>query len=195
VNRLDGSPFLGPISRRRLLQHGGMFGLAGAMSIEWRGRLFSPAEARAHGVPLTTFTPDQARTLAALGEVLLPGASAAGLVEFTDHQLSKETPLLIIRYFDWPNDLSRFYTGGLAALDAASVKTTGNPFVSSSTAQQHDLVASMLGGEVAGWEGPPSPLVYLAVRSDAVDVMYGTVEGFERLDVPYMPHIVPVEKW
>jgi len=29
------------------------------------------------------------------------------------------------------------------------------------------------------------------VRSDAVDVVYGTVEGFERLGVPYMPHILP----
>jgi hypothetical protein len=33
--------------------------------------------------------------------------------------------------------------------------------------------------------------VYFVLRSDAVDVVYGTMEGYESLGVPYMPHIVP----
>ena len=41
------------------------------------------------------------------------------------------------------------------------------------------------------WQGPPGPLVYTVLRSDAVDVVYGTVEGYEALGVPYMPHILP----
>jgi len=32
-------------------------------------------------------------------------------------------------------------------------------------------------------------------RADGVDVVYGTVEGFERLGVPYMPHILPTARW
>jgi len=27
-----------------------------------------------------------------------------------------------------------------------------------------------------GWQGPPGPFVYLITRSDAVDVVYGTME-------------------
>ena len=46
-----------------------------------------------------------------------------------------------------------------------------------------------------GWSGPPSPFFYFVSRGDAVDVTYGTVEGFERLGIPYMPHIVPIKRW
>jgi hypothetical protein len=33
------------------------------------------------------------------------------------------------------------------------------------------------------------------VRSDAVDVVYGTPAGFEALGVPYMEHIMPPRRW
>ena len=36
---------------------------------------------------------------------------------------------------------------------------------------------------------------YLVLRSDAVDVVYGTVEGYEALGIPYMPHIAPDKRW
>jgi hypothetical protein len=45
------------------------------------------------------------------------------------------------------------------------------------------------------WSGPPPPLFYMMVRSDAVDVVYGTKEGFDQLNVPYMAHIMPRERW
>jgi len=37
--------------------------------------------------------------------------------------------------------------------------------------------------------------VYFLMRHDAVDVVYGTVEGIESLGTPYMAHIVPVSRW
>ena len=37
--------------------------------------------------------------------------------------------------------------------------------------------------------------VYGMLRNDAVDVVYGTVEGFARLGIPYMPHILPQRSW
>ena len=45
------------------------------------------------------------------------------------------------------------------------------------------------------WSGPPSPFFYFVSRGDAIDVYYGTVEGFERLGIPYMPHIIPIKRW
>jgi hypothetical protein len=53
----------------------------------------------------------------------------------------------------------------------------------------------MINGAPAGWRGPSAPLFYFALRSDAVDVVYGTIEGFRKLNVPYMPHIVPPRRW
>jgi hypothetical protein len=35
----------------------------------------------------------------------------------------------------------------------------------------------------------------MVLRSDAVDVVYGTVEGYDALGIPYMPHITPVTRW
>ena len=47
----------------------------------------------------------------------------------------------------------------------------------------------------AEWKGPPQGQIYGIFRDDAVDVVYGTVEGFERLGVPYMPHVLPTARW
>jgi hypothetical protein len=165
------------------------------MAISFNGRLLSPAQAWSQNVPLTVLTTSQATQLETFGEVLLPGSRKAGIANFVDTQLAREVPLLMVRYFDWPGPLTEFYTGGLAALDAASTAAHGTAFADATPEQQHTLVGTLLGGDVPGWDGPPPPLVYMAIRSDAVDVMYGTVEGFERLDIPYMPHISPEEAW
>lgn len=181
--------------RRQVLQAGAIAGLAAAMAIEVDGRRLSAAEAHQQGVPLQVLTPEQAEALGVMGETLLPGAREAGVVEFIDHQLTKDFPLLMVRYLDWPGPLVDFYIGGLDALDAASMHQFGSLFAAATSDQRASLVRTMLGGEVAGWDGPPAPLVYMAVRSDAVDVVYGTVEGFDRLGIPYMPHIEPQERW
>jgi hypothetical protein len=33
------------------------------------------------------------------------------------------------------------------------------------------------------------------LRSDAVDVVYGTEEGYKDLGIPYMAHIAPLKRW
>jgi len=50
-------------------------------------------------------------------------------------------------------------------------------------------------GKLQGWQGPPQGFVYFVLRSDAVDVVYGTVEGYEALGVPYQAHIMPLKRW
>jgi hypothetical protein len=126
---------------------------------------------------------------------LLPGARDAGIANFVDVQLGKQDPLLMAKYFDWPGPLRDFYTQGLAALDKASQAANNAPFAKATPEQQTALMGTFLSGKVAGWDGPPAPLFYLFVRGDAVDVVYGTVEGFQRLNIPYMPHILPEERW
>ena len=61
--------------------------------------------------------------------------------------------------------------------------------------EQHDFVDLMRQNKIDGWKGPPGPFVYTVLRSDAVDVVYATMDGYAMLGVPYMPHIAPTKKW
>ena len=71
----------------------------------------------------------------------------------------------------------------------------GAPFAEVSTAAAKPLIAGMLPGTIKPWAGPPPPLFYLAVRSDAADLVYGTPAAFARMQVPYMAHIEPPADW
>ena len=64
----------------------------------------------------------------------------------------------------------------------------------SKTIERSAFVDLMRQNKIDGWQGPAGPFVYLILRSDAVDVVYGTVEGYATLGIPYMPHIVPEEE-
>lgn len=159
--------------------------------------LLTPRAARAAQIPLRVFDAAQVSTLEALGDALLPGAAEAGLAAYLDSQLAA-TPaesLLMIRYLDVPPPHAPFYAGGIAAVDAAAQLTYKRPFPALDAAERSAFVGAMQRGELAGWQGPPPPFFYFVLRSDAVDVVYGTPEGFEKLGVPYMPHILPTEKW
>jgi len=157
----------------------------------------TPGDARHRGVPLRTLGANEAAILARLGEVLLPGADEAGIVHFVDHHLSvpPEQTLLMIRYMDVPPPFGDFYRAGLAALDRYSrtAHTLGFPDLAAESAQQ--VVGALGRQQPEGWRGPPSQLLYFVTRSDAVDVVYGTQEGFARLGLPYMPHIEPEQAW
>jgi hypothetical protein len=158
------------------------------------GRL-TPAQAHAALVPPTTLLQPEAETLAALGEVLLPGATEAGIVEYVDSQLDAEQPLLMYRYLDVPTPALDFYRASLAALDQYAGDQHGATFAACSVDQQTAIVAALATGTTANWPGPPGPLVYFVLRADALDVVYGTVDGFDRLGVPYLAHIEPAARW
>lgn len=155
--------------------------------------------ARAAGVPFRTLTPAEVKTLDALGETLLPGAAAAGFSNYIDQQISvpPAESLVVLRYLDVPPPYARFYQGGLGALDAVARAQSGAGFADISEADRRTIVRG-LGAPVQApaWTLPlPARLFYFALRSDAVDVVYGTVEGFQKLGIPYMPHIAPERSW
>ncbi len=183
------------MDRRDFLKKSGL-GLL-AINLNGLSLLMSPSEARAAAVPMKVLTPEEVTTLEAFGEVLLPGAREAGLAHFIDYHLAVEAKdsLLMLRYMDWPAPYAGFYKAGLMGLNAASGKQHKKPFHELNATQSDALVRSMGQGMPEGWEGIPAPLFYFVVRSDAVDVVYGTEEGFEKLGVPYMAHITPPSKW
>lgn len=155
----------------------------------------SPEEARAKGVPFKILSEGEGRTLEALGDTLLPGAATAGIAHYVDSQLASETPLLMLLYIDYPESFIGFYRQGLASLESLAVARHAHSFAELPSPQRDGLIREISQKNPADWSGPPAPLFYFVTRSDAVDTYYGTQEGFARLNIPYMPHIVPPEKW
>lgn len=183
------------MDRRQFLRNGSL-GLL-AFSVGGSELLLTPREARARELPYEVLSPDEVRTLETLGEVLLPGAAEAGIAHYVDHQLAAPAPeaLLIIRYLDIPPPYAPFYHGVLAAAEGASRAAHGAALHELDADARHAFVADMSTGSTAEWQGPPVGLAYFVLRNDAVDVVYGTQEGFEKLGFPYMPHIVPPTPW
>ena len=172
---------------------------AGALAFTVGGAdvLLTPAEARAQGVPLRTLRPDEAETVEAVGETLAPGARAQGIASFIDQQLSipAEEALLEARIVNVKPPYANFYRAALGAINNASTAKHGKPFAQLDAATQHDFIDAMRQNKLDGWKGPPGPFVYLILRSDAVDVTYGTMAGYASLDIPYMAHIAPTKRW
>jgi hypothetical protein len=138
---------------------------------------------------------EERATLAALGETLLPGAEDAGIVRYVETQLASKTPLLFVRYLDYPEGLIPFYRRGLKALEGLSQIRYGQRFTNLNFEHRGTLVRELSQRTPSDWTGPPAPLFYLAVRNDAVDVYYGTEHGFDRLGVPYLALIAPPKPW
>jgi Gluconate 2-dehydrogenase subunit 3 len=159
--------------------------------------MLTPRQARAQNVPLRTLTADEAATLDAAGETLVPGAKEAGITNFVDQQISRpaEEALLQARILNVRPPFANFYRAAFAAVDGASTKIKGRKFAALSSDEQHDFVNLMRQNKIDGWQGPPGPFVYTVLRSDAVDVVYSTMEGYAALGIPYMPHIAPTQKW
>lgn len=184
------------VERRAFLQGAGLGALA--FTVGGVETLLTAREARAQNIPLRTLTAEQAETLEALGETLVPGARQAGISHFVDQQVSipAEEALLEARILNIRPPYANFYRAALGAVDKASgVANGGRRFVQLSAAEQRGFVDAMRQNKVEGWQGPPGGFVYLVLRSDAVDVVYGTMEGYEALGIPYMPHIPPAKRW
>ena len=160
--------------------------------------MLTPSQARAQGVPLRTLTAEQAVTLDALGETLVPGARQAGITNFVDQQISgpAEEALLEARILNVKPPYANFYRAALGAVDRASQALNGaRRFAQLNETEQRDFVNNMRQNKVESWQGPAGGFVYFLLRSDAVDVVYGTMEGYAALGIPYMPHIAPTKRW
>ncbi len=157
----------------------------------------TPEQARQQQTPYTILSDAEVHVLDALGETLLPGAAAAGLAHFIDHQLAAtpDQQLLMIKYLGVDPPFAPFYQGGLAALDAYSKTRYQQPFTDIDPVQADELIASIGQTNPQSWTGPPAPFFYFVLRNDAVDVMYGTRTGIEGLGIPQMAHIQPPSPW
>ena len=159
--------------------------------------LLTPREAHAQGVPFRLLQAREAQTLEAMGETLVPGARAAGIAHFIDHQVSvaPEEALLEARILNVRPPYINFYRAAIGAIDKAAAMHADLRFAQLQANAQREFVELMRVGKLQGWQGPPPGFVYFLLRSDAVDVVYGTVEGYESLGIPYQAHIAPLKRW
>jgi hypothetical protein len=176
-----------------------MRGALGALAFTVGGAqvLLTPREAKAQGVPFRLLKAREAETLEAMGETLVPGARAAGIAHFIDQQISAtpEEALLQARIMNVRPPYANFYKAVITAIDGAAAVQSDQRFAWLPSDAQRDFVNLMRQGKLQGWQGPPAPFVYFLMRSDAVDVVYGTVEGYELLGIPYQAHIMPLKRW
>lgn len=140
-------------------------------------------------------SPEEYATFESLGDALLPGAAAAGIARYVDSQLGREMPLLFIKYMDYPGSYVDFYKEGLKALNRQSQTRYGQPFTALSAESKSELIRDLSQGTPADWEGPPATLFYFVTRNDAIDVYYGTQQGFEKLGIPYLELVRPPSNW
>jgi hypothetical protein len=184
--------------QRRAFMKGAAIG-ALAFSVGGVEVMLTPRQAHAQNVPLRTLSADQAATLEAVGETLVPGAKIAGIANFVDQQISipAEEALLEARIMNVRPPYANFYRAALGAIDSASAaKYDGRSFAKLTSSEQHDFVDLMRQNKLDAWRAPPpSGFAYFLLRSDAVDVVYGTMDGYDHLGVPYMPHIPPTKPW
>jgi hypothetical protein len=183
------------MERRVFLKGAGMGMLA--FTIGGVETLMTPGQARAQGVPFRLLKAAEAETIEAVGETLVPGAQKSGIAHFVDQQVSVPPgeALLEARQLNVRPPFINFYRAVIGAVDKASTARSGRRFAALSAAEQHDFVDLMRQNKIDGWQGPPGAFAYLVLRSDALDVVYGTMEGYESLGVPYMAHIAPEKRW
>ena len=183
------------IERRAFMKGAGLGALAftvGGVEV-----MMTASEAHAQGVPFRSLKEHEGETIEAMGETLVPGARKSGIAHFIDQQISvpAEEALLQARIFNVRPPFANFYRAGLGAIDRGSEKMFGRKFIALSAPEQSAFVRLMFQNKVDGWSGPPAGFVYTILRSDAVDVVYGTMEGYAALGIPYQAHIVPEKRW
>ena len=158
--------------------------------------LLTPEAARARELPLRTLTHAQAGILELLGETILPGSAQLGLIHFLDHQLSADPndALLIAKYFQVALPYHAFYQSGADVAMSMAQRSTGKAIPDMNASELRALVKEISEPGKA-YDGFPINLFYVCLRSDAVDVVYGSPRGFKLLNIPYMEHIAPPEGW
>ena len=182
------------LSRRNFIRQSG---LALTFTVAGKALLLTPREAYARNVPFSILNPAEVKVLEAICEHLLPGASENGVAHFVDRQLMQDPndSLLFIKCFNVEPPYENFYRSALAEISRVSETVYGKSITELDQADAAALIESLRDGNVTDWNGPPPPLVYHILRNDAVDVVYGTMEGFANLGIPYLAHIEPPRAW
>jgi len=182
---------------RRAFVKGATLG-ALAFTVGGTTMMLTARQARAGNVPFRLLKEHEAEAIEAVGDTLVPGARNAGVAHFVDQQLSVPPgeALLEARILNVRPPFVNFYRAAIGAIDRASkARHDGRRFAELSAPDQREFINLMRQNKIDGWQGPAGAFIYFVMRHDAVDVVYGTMEGYESLGIPYMPHVAPEKRW
>ncbi len=183
-----------PVSRRKFLNNTvRTAGLGAAIGCSPAGVI---AAQGSRPQTLRVFSAPQAETYAAWCDHLAIGAAEAGVAFFVDKYLAENhtESLLLIRYLLNP-PFADFYLGGIAGIEQESRARFSKPFPELPRRARDAVVHAAVTSSTVAWTEPNPNFFYFVSRSDAVDVVYGTMRGFRDLDIPYLQHIRPDRPW
>lgn len=147
----------------------------------------TPAQAAELKFTPEVLTPAEVSAIEAVAEQLVPGAAMAGIAPYLDAQLrAGKHSLLIGKYLGVDVSTQADFYRSLASNLQRALQTD---------ASTSAVVSALWGDALPDWEGPPASYMLFVLRADALDVTYGTPEGFEALGIPYMAHIMPEKPW
>ena len=168
------------VERRAFMKGAGLGALA--FTVGGAEILLTPGEARARNVPFRLLTANEAETLEALGETLVPGARRAGIAHFVDQQISMpaEEALLEARILNVRPPYANFYRAAIGAdrTRPASLTMAAGALRSSAAPEQRDFVGRCGRTRSTAGRARPAASSISCCASDAVDVVYGTVDGY-----------------
>ena len=172
------------LNRRKLL---GSFLVAAPYWVFGERLLLTPAEAVALEFTPEVLSRNQLNMIEMAAEQLVPGSVEAGIAAYLDAQLRASNDSLLIGKY-----LGVDISGQVAFYEslARNLQKVLEPEQSIS-----EVISTLWTDSHADWEGPPASYMLFVLRADALDVTYGTPEGFERLGIPYMAHIMPEQPW
>ena len=174
------------LSRRNFLAGGGT--ALGTFFIGGRWVAATPANARDLGFTPQVLSAAQCEALEIVGDALVPGALKAGLAPFIDSQLALASGSKLIAKYLGVNPLDQ--RGFYSAIADSLITNLAIP-----DSEPGQLINSMATDAVKDWTGPPASYAFIVLRADALDVTYGTPDGFAALDIPYAAHIQPELYW
>jgi hypothetical protein len=159
--------------------------------------IFDPREARAQNAPFHVLSTAEVATIETLAEAIVPGARAAGVSHYIDHELAGPSPRLLLRFAQLPGPMPPYYHAALAAFAASLEAQAQGAFGSLGPDAQNGVVEALRTGSIQHWspDAVAAPVFYGMMRNDGVDVVYGSADGFKHLEMPYMPHIMPKTTW
>jgi gluconate 2-dehydrogenase gamma chain len=130
--------------------------------------LATPARAQSNGDERGAFfNPDDAATIAAFAERLMPGApgkpgaSDADVLNYIDLALAGPYA-----------DLQDFYRRGLAQLDTHCGAAQGKPFARLNAAQQDEVIAALEQGKASGFVWPSAQAFFNTLRTHTMEGMF-----------------------
>jgi hypothetical protein len=103
--------------------------------------------------------------------------------------------LLSIKYLDILPPWKNFYQFAVAWFEDSSARLFSRRVWELSEQDTGNLIEMARDSRKVSSDKHAPSLFYFVLRADAIDVVYGTEQGFAELQLPYLAHVAPSMRW